>query len=477
MSHPVPRRSPGARRTIAAVAAATVALPLSFAALASATAAPQPPGSEPDPVAEEDFSVLVFSKTAGFRHSSIPAGIAAIEQLGEENDFAVDATENAEEFTEENLANYDAVVWLSTTGDVLNDEQQAAFESYIQGGGGYAGIHAASDTEYDWPWYGELVGAYFAGHPQNQTATILVEDHDHPSTAHLDEEWERFDEWYNFQSNPRGQVHVLATLDESTYDAGSSAMGEDHPIAWCHPFDGGRSWYTGGGHTEESFAEPEFLQHVLGGIQSVAGAVESDCSTTPSEGFVDVTPETKFAAEIGWLAERGIARGWELPDGTREFRPVTPVARDAMAAFLYRLADEPEFEAPDVSPFTDVSTDNQFYEEIAWLHAEEISTGWANGDGTYSFRPLEPIARDAMAAFLYRYSDVDPAAEPAPAASPFDDVSTANQYFAEIAWLAESGVATGWVGEGNDGTTIFRPLSPVNRDAMAAFMFRLENGA
>ncbi|GMA30299.1 PQQ-dependent sugar dehydrogenase [Litorihabitans aurantiacus] len=191
--------------------------------------------------------------------------------------------------------------------------------------------------------------------------------------------------------------------------------------------------------------------------------------------FVDVTPETKFAAEISWLAQRGVTRGWELPDGTREFRPVTPVARDAMAAFLYRLAEEPEFEAPDVSPFTDVATDNQFYKEIAWLHAEEISTGWANGDGTYSFRPLEPIARDAMAAFLYRWDDGQDSGVPTPSVSPFDDVATDNQFYTEIAWLAETGVATGWVGEGNDGTTIFRPLSPVNRDAMAAFMYRLVN--
>ncbi|GMA33217.1 ThuA domain-containing protein [Litorihabitans aurantiacus] len=287
-------RSPGVRRTIAAVAAATVALPLSFAAMASASAVPQPPDPEPPVVEEEDFSVLVFSKTAGFRHSSIPAGIAAIEQLGEENNFAVDATEDAAAFTEENLAGYDAVVWLSTTGDVLNADQQAAFESYIQGGGGYAGVHAASDTEYDWPWYGELVGAYFAGHPQNQDATIKVEDHAHDSTAHLPDEWERYDEWYNFRSNPRDTVHVLASLDETTYQAGASAMGIDHPIAWCQAFDGGRSWYTGGGHTEESFSEPDFVRHLLGGIQTAAGAVESDCTATQSSSYerVDLSDST-----------------------------------------------------------------------------------------------------------------------------------------------------------------------------------------
>ncbi|GMA33219.1 DUF1349 domain-containing protein [Litorihabitans aurantiacus] len=188
--------------------------------------------------------------------------------------------------------------------------------------------------------------------------------------------------------------------------------------------------------------------------------------------FTDVAEDNLFFAEITWLAERGVTRGWVLPDGTREFRPVTPVARDAMAAFLYRLADEPAFEEPAVSPFTDVATDNLFYKEIAWLHAEGISTGWANGDGTFSFRPLAPIARDAMAAFLYRYAEVE--GYTAPTVSAFDDVSTANQFYTEISWLQETGVATGWE-DGNDGTTIYRPLSPVNRDAMAAFMYRLEN--
>ncbi len=233
--------------------------------------------------AQDDVSVLVFSKTAGFRHDSIPAGIATIEQLGADNGFEVVATEDADVFTDSGLEPYDAVVWLSTTGDVLNSGQQEAFERYIQGGGGYAGVHAASDTEYDWPWYGELVGSYFASHPHNQTATIDVEDHDHPSTEHLDAEWVRYDEWYNFQSNPRGSVHVLASLDESSYDPGNGAMG-DHPIAWCHAHDGGRSWYTGLGHTQESYGEPEFVQHLLGGIEYAAGVHGDDaCGGTSGE--------------------------------------------------------------------------------------------------------------------------------------------------------------------------------------------------
>jgi glucose/arabinose dehydrogenase/PKD repeat protein/type 1 glutamine amidotransferase len=235
------------------------------------------------------FSVLVFSKTAGFRHDSIPAGVTAIQQLGSQNGFSVTATEDANAFTDANLAQYRAVVWLSTTGDVLNPTQQAAFERYIRAGGGYAGVHAASDTEYDWAWYGNLVGAYFNSHPANQTATVKVEDKAHASTAHLPDRWSRLDEWYNFRTNPRGKVHVLASLDETTYSPGGGAMGADHPIAWCQNFDGGRSWYTGTGHTQESFGEANFRNHLLGGIRTAAGVTGADCRAALPASFEKVT--------------------------------------------------------------------------------------------------------------------------------------------------------------------------------------------
>lgn len=225
-----------------------------------------------------EFKVLIFSKTAGFRHTSIPNGIAAIQQLGIDNGFTVDATEDATQFTLENLMQYDAVIFLSTTGDVLNADQQSAFESYIRSGKGFVGIHAASDTEYDWPWYGGLVGAYFNSHPDIQTATIKVADKVHPSTNFLPDRWVRNDEWYNFNENPRGEVHVLATLDESTYFGGN--MGLDHPIAWLHEYDGGRAWYTAGGHTEGSYAEPEFLNHILGGILYASGDIVGQYEAT-----------------------------------------------------------------------------------------------------------------------------------------------------------------------------------------------------
>ena len=185
--------------------------------------------------------VLLFSETRGFRHDSISDAVATMEDLaisaGMQPVLAGDSTGV---FTEESLSGFDAVVWVLTSGDVLDENEQAAFENYIRAGGGYAGIHAASDTEYDWPWYGNLVGAYFARHPEIQPATIDIEDSTHPSTMHLGLRWTRTDEWYDFQSNPRAQVNVLLTLDESSYSGGG--MGDDHPIAWYHNFDGGRAW-------------------------------------------------------------------------------------------------------------------------------------------------------------------------------------------------------------------------------------------
>lgn len=234
------------------------------------------------------FKVLVFSRTAGFRHSSIPNGIVMIQSLAATNNFTVDATEDAAQFNDANLVQYKAVIFLCTTGDILDATQQTAFERYIQAGGGYAGIHSASDTEYGWPWYGRLVGAYFQSHPAIQQATVEVADQAHPSSASLPKKWVRTDEWYNFQSNPRGLVHVLATLDEKTYSPGTGAMGHDHPIAWCHTFDGGRAWYTGGGHTEASYSEPLFRQHVLGGILWAAGAIPGDAGATIDSNFQKV---------------------------------------------------------------------------------------------------------------------------------------------------------------------------------------------
>lgn len=220
------------------------------------------------PVSAKKKRILVFSKTAGFHHSSIKVGVAAIQKLGLENKFAVDTTINSEKFTSKNLKQYAAVVFLNTTGDVLNDEQQKAFEQYIKGGGGYVGVHAATDTEYQWPWYGKLVGAWFINHPHQQVATLNVMNRNTIATKHLPEIWKRKDEWYNFKDISK-DIKVLITIDESTYQGGKNAP--VHPMAWYHDFDGGRSFYTELGHVEESYADPLFLQHLLGGIQYAMG--------------------------------------------------------------------------------------------------------------------------------------------------------------------------------------------------------------
>jgi type 1 glutamine amidotransferase len=213
--------------------------------------------------------VLVFSKTAAFYHTSIKAGVKAILKLGEENKITVDTTTDASKFSTVNLKQYAAVIFLNTTGDVLNDEQQGHFEQYIKKGGGFVGIHAATDCEYNWSWYGNLVGAYFGGHPAIQEAVLEIKDRNHHSTKHLPQQWKRKDEWYNFKWMAN-DLKVLITIDETSYKGGK--MGASHPMAWYHQYDGGRSFYTGLGHTDESFSDSLYLQHILGGIRYATGA-------------------------------------------------------------------------------------------------------------------------------------------------------------------------------------------------------------
>lgn len=213
--------------------------------------------------------VLVFSKTAGYRHGSIQAGKNALIKLGKESGFLVDTTENENYFNEDSLKKYSAVVFLSTTGNILNSPQQISLERYIQSGGGFVGIHAAADTEYDWPWYGNLVGGYFVSHPKTQDASIILRNKNHISTMHLPENWRRKDEWYNYKYTNK-DIQVLLNLDEKSYEGGEN--GENHPISWFHEFDGGRSFYTGLGHTDESYSEVNFLKHLLGGIKYAIGS-------------------------------------------------------------------------------------------------------------------------------------------------------------------------------------------------------------
>ncbi len=234
---------------------------------------PQCPASTlGEPVTEPSTpkpAMLIFSKTEGFRHASIETAVQSLQQLGTQQGWQLTHTEDAETFTRDNLSQYRAVIWLNTTGDVLNEAQQQAFESYVESGGGFLGVHAAADTEYQWPWYQNLLGAHFISHPEIQTATVNVEAGDHPASEHLGEVWEHRDEWYNFDRNPRADVDVVLSLDEASYAPGVDAMG-DHPIAWATHAGRGRAFYTGLGHTQAAYQDQRFLTHLAGALAWVA---------------------------------------------------------------------------------------------------------------------------------------------------------------------------------------------------------------
>ncbi len=249
-------------------------------ALALATACSEPP----TPSAEDSGgmkvvvapttgqpTILIFSKTGGFRHESIPAGVAALRTLAQQHAFGLSLTEDGAQFTDATLAPFAAVVFLSTTGDILKAAEEAAFERYIAAGHGFVGIHAAADCEYDWACYGGLVGAYFVGHSTVVAASVKLEPVTHAALTGLPSPWVRTDEWYGFRNNPRSEVTVLLTVDETSFDPGQGMMGADHPLAWYHSYQGGRAFYTALGHTPESFSDPIFQGHLLGGIQWAAG--------------------------------------------------------------------------------------------------------------------------------------------------------------------------------------------------------------
>lgn len=259
--------------------------------------------------ADDEYKVLVVGETLGFRHSHIDDTTLAVMQLGEENGFSVDVWDSRQPdltltstpfSSAADLSQYATIIFASPVDAtnnldplrprLLNDSELAALQGYIHDGGGFVGLHAATDSMHTVPWYSELTGggARFIAHPQQQMAIMRVESPAHPSTTMLPAAWERFDEWYNFSTNPREDVHVLLTLDESTYSPGRGAMGEDHPISWCQNFEGGRSWYEGAGHTDESWSDPLFLEHILGGIQWTAGLVSGggNCVTFTEVGNV-----------------------------------------------------------------------------------------------------------------------------------------------------------------------------------------------
>lgn len=301
------------RLTAAAALAATAA---AITGVGGATAH----GDEPD-----DYEVLVVGKTTGFRHSSIDEATETLIALGEEHGFDVDVWDDKQpELTLEStpftsaddLAKYATIVFVSTVDGtnrgnpagrplLLDDAERAAYQGYIEAGGGFVGLHAATDSMHTSEWYGGLIGgnAYFRSHPAQQEATMSIENPNHPSMTHLEDPWTLLDEWYNYTNNPREVVHVLMTLDETSYSPGFGAMGEDHPITWCHNYDGGRSWQTGLGHREDVVANPLWQEMVLGGIEWTAGLVSGggDCVTYHE---VDTLFDEALAALVPARAEQ-----------------------------------------------------------------------------------------------------------------------------------------------------------------------------
>ncbi|MGY1581263.1 ThuA domain-containing protein [Streptomyces sp. MN13] len=213
--------------------------------------------------------LLVFTRTTAYRHDSIPAGVAAVRALGR---FEVEHTEDPDAL-DGPLDGYAAVVFLSTSGEVLTPTGRARLAAYLEAGGGFVGVHAAACTEYTWPYYGEMLGAWFDRHPAHQPGKALVEDRTHPATRHLPAVWDFTDEWYDFRTNPRGHgVRVLASADETSYDGGG--MGADHPLVWCREQGAGRVFYTAFGHAAEAYDDPGFREHLRGGIGWAARLAE-----------------------------------------------------------------------------------------------------------------------------------------------------------------------------------------------------------
>lgn len=325
-------------------------------------------GAESDPAtsavtAAEPYKVLIVGKTLGFRHSHIDDTTNAVIALGKEHGFTVDVwdppignspgqpalTMATTPFTStEALSKYATIMFASPVDGTnsepvgnqpprartLNPDELAAFQGYIHQGGGFVGLHAATDEMHAVPWFSELTGgsARFRNHPAQQQATMVVESPNHPSTTMLPKQWSRFDEWYNFTSNPREDVHVLLTLDESTYNPGSGRMGADHPIAWCHNFEGGRSWYEGAGHVDAAYSDPLFLDHLLGGIEWTAGVVEGggNCVTFPEV--------EKITADLGEGGNRNAKLSEDVADYLAAAEAAAGAGDHAEAAHILKQA-------------------------------------------------------------------------------------------------------------------------------------------
>jgi type 1 glutamine amidotransferase len=221
----------------------------------------------------EQFKVLLFTKTDGFHHKAINEGVDAMRDMAEKHHFLVDWHEDSSVFNDKNLEQYQVIVFLLTTGDILNEEQQGAMERFIRAGKGFVGIHSASDTEYDWDWYTKMVGRTFHIHPVIQTAQMEVLDGNFPGMERMPPRFWWTDEFYEFGAERIDGLNYILAIDESTYDpeadwdrVAGDGMGDFHPMAWYHGYEGGRAFYTALGHVPATYSDRLFLEHVYGGL-------------------------------------------------------------------------------------------------------------------------------------------------------------------------------------------------------------------
>lgn len=217
--------------------------------------------------------VLVFTKTKGYAHASIPAGVRAIQEIGKTLQIGVDTTSNVDDFTEGNLKKYSALVFISTNPGILNDEQKTQMKRFIQAGGGFLGVHGASAGARDWLWYIELVGASFINHPEPKEGLLMRVDADNPASIPFPDHMFWKDEWYNFTKIQDG-LHLLLAVDQASYVGGEN--NRMHPIAWYREFDGGRSFYTALGHFSYHFTDAFFVEHLTEGLKYVVGNAPLD---------------------------------------------------------------------------------------------------------------------------------------------------------------------------------------------------------
>jgi cytochrome c len=321
------------RRSLAVALAGAVGL--SMLSGAPASAHPGPHG---------DAHVLIFTKTTQFRHTeAIEQGVPVLTAAFEAAGITSEHTEDSSVFNDEALSHFDALVMFQASGDPWNAAEKAALERYMQGGGGIVAIHNATDMRGNYAWWDSMIGSLMPGHAATGSSpglpgTVRVEDRRHPSTTHLPQRWNRADEWYNFSTNVRGTAHVLATMDETTYDPGGNRMGYDHPISWCKPYDGGRAWMTAMGHFGAHYTqEPSLVQHILGGVKWAAGVEAGDCGGTKWDQFERVPLDQNTSAPYAMdVAPDGRVFFTELVRGQiRVYNPETRTTSTAVTLPVY----------------------------------------------------------------------------------------------------------------------------------------------